>query len=384
MKSRRFSRRTKANARKTKTIKKIFRGGEVSTIRINNGPLDSGTYVGELTADGKRMGNGTMTYTDGSPYKSYTGSWVNGMRQGYGVMAYSNGTRYEGSWVHNMKHGDGHLLAEGNRLVENCDYYANDSCIFLGDDEDRYDSEDEDEYGSVSFIDNRPTIDIEIKDISLQEDTLKNIYITQKSTSDDPVEGLVNVGEYIKEDKDNVVFYFINKFYTLTRDRLKVMIDLSDKEKKETNNSIVFICKEAGEKLHITKDLLKDELPYFKLKSIGLYGIVPAGQIKSIIDSEQQYFLISDTGLKAPSVVSYPIYAVPGANIVSGSHCQEGQSEVIYKVNTFTPIFKNEPPSAGVGGKRNSVKRRKPKMSKDKSTRRRRNLNSFLSKKRNH
>lgn len=33
----------------------------------------------------------------------YEGSWVNGVRDGYGVFYYANGSKYEGYWKDNMK-----------------------------------------------------------------------------------------------------------------------------------------------------------------------------------------------------------------------------------------------------------------------------------------
>ena len=35
----------------------------------------------------------------------YQGHWVNGVRDGYGVFYYANGSRYEGYWKDNMKEG---------------------------------------------------------------------------------------------------------------------------------------------------------------------------------------------------------------------------------------------------------------------------------------
>ena len=37
----------------------------------------------------------------------YTGEWKGGMRDGYGVQAWSDGARYEGNWLNNQAHGFG-------------------------------------------------------------------------------------------------------------------------------------------------------------------------------------------------------------------------------------------------------------------------------------
>ena len=36
----------------------------------------------------------------------YEGGWVNGVRQGYGVFYYANGSKYQGYWKDNMKEGN--------------------------------------------------------------------------------------------------------------------------------------------------------------------------------------------------------------------------------------------------------------------------------------
>ena len=36
----------------------------------------------------------------------YQGGWANGVREGYGVFYYANGSRYEGYWRDNMKEGN--------------------------------------------------------------------------------------------------------------------------------------------------------------------------------------------------------------------------------------------------------------------------------------
>ena len=35
----------------------------------------------------------------------YEGEWFKGMREGYGVFHYANGSKYEGYWKNNMKQG---------------------------------------------------------------------------------------------------------------------------------------------------------------------------------------------------------------------------------------------------------------------------------------
>ncbi len=53
---------------------------------------------------------------DGSKYE---GSWVDDVREGYGVYHYVNGDRYEGEWKEHQRHGQGtYFYAEtGSKYV---------------------------------------------------------------------------------------------------------------------------------------------------------------------------------------------------------------------------------------------------------------------------
>ena len=45
-----------------------------------------------------------MYYEDGSVYE---GEWLNGQRNGLGMIRFQNENRYEGTWKNDLKHGDG-------------------------------------------------------------------------------------------------------------------------------------------------------------------------------------------------------------------------------------------------------------------------------------
>ena len=62
-----------------------------------------------------------MEFSDGSRYE---GEFLNNQRNGYGVMVYQDGakyqegSRYEGEWLNDMRHGNGEMiyLNDGRRL----------------------------------------------------------------------------------------------------------------------------------------------------------------------------------------------------------------------------------------------------------------------------
>ena len=70
-------------------------------IILLTGCVDKSGYVGDLK-DGKRHGQGTVTWSDGSKYE---GEFKNGKRHGQGNETYSDGVKYEGEWKDGVKHG---------------------------------------------------------------------------------------------------------------------------------------------------------------------------------------------------------------------------------------------------------------------------------------
>ena len=62
------------------------------------------SFIKDLNPAASSLEIRTVSYDDGS---SYTGSLVNGARQGQGKVKYSNGSVYEGNWFNDQCHGQG-------------------------------------------------------------------------------------------------------------------------------------------------------------------------------------------------------------------------------------------------------------------------------------
>ena len=60
-------------------------------------------YVGEYK-DGKRNGQGTVTWSDG---KNYIGEFKDGKFNGHGKLTWSDGKKYVGEWKNGKQHGQG-------------------------------------------------------------------------------------------------------------------------------------------------------------------------------------------------------------------------------------------------------------------------------------
>lgn len=80
---------------------------------------DGRIYEGNFLRD-KKHGKGKMTFSsnDSSSRRYYDGDWVNGIRQGNGVMYWNDGEWYKGGWVKGYKHGKGEIhYPNGNKFV---------------------------------------------------------------------------------------------------------------------------------------------------------------------------------------------------------------------------------------------------------------------------
>ena len=75
---------------------------------------DKGVYVGE-EIDGKRHGQGTVTYSNG---KKYVGEFKNGKKHGQGTETYPNGSKYVGEFKNGKYNGQGTFTySDGRKYV---------------------------------------------------------------------------------------------------------------------------------------------------------------------------------------------------------------------------------------------------------------------------
>jgi len=79
----------------------------------NGSEFEEATYEGRWKA-GKREGEGTITWVDGS---KFTGIWKNDMRH-KGEMRFQNGSVYQGSFLNDKMEGPGRLLQASGIIFE--------------------------------------------------------------------------------------------------------------------------------------------------------------------------------------------------------------------------------------------------------------------------
>lgn len=143
-----------------------------------------------------------------------------------------------------------------------------------------------------------------------------------------------NVLEFIKKDPDNIVFAVLNgpgpvTHYLYERNNLRIVPE-----------NLTYICKKAYEHGLDVTGRLENNTIYFSMRKLGMYGIVPAHQIKQIIETKYQHFFITPTAKRAPSTAGYEVVHNLIDDFTSRSHCQEGQDDTVYWIFRETFIEK--------------------------------------------
>ena len=170
------------------------------------------------------------------------------------------------------------------------------------------------------------------------------IEISKDETGFDPIEGDVNVIDFINQNtKDNIVFKFGGRFYLVDKSRLHAMSSLNLKD-----NSVFYGCMCEIESdwtnpqtwALLNHVVILDPI-YFNLQHLGLpIRYVNLNNIRGIIhpNAEHSYYVIEkpEDYLVIPSFASDNILK-HGIGSMSGIHCQSGQQDTIYVIKTFTP-----------------------------------------------
>jgi hypothetical protein len=166
--------------------------------------------------------------------------------------------------------------------------------------------------------------------------------ITKTVTFQDPImqtEEDINVGEYIMEDKDNIVIvYDKNRYFFTTRETI-----MTQKE-----DATIYPCKVA-DTLRV-ENIVRDK-PLYDLKKIGFIAGYPCNISKLFENPDNQLFALINTEEKYPSFVSDEILN-RGGSFVSGLHCQAGQESKISYMIVAVPSIQDNPETVQMGGVR--------------------------------
>jgi hypothetical protein len=173
-----------------------------------------------------------------------------------------------------------------------------------------------------------------------------HIDIHKEETGFDPIEGEVNLAEFVEMDKkNNIVFKFGDRYYLVDKSRFHDMSSLGRKD-----NSIFYGCMCEIENdwtnpqtWNLLNHVVILDTIYFNMQHLGLpIRYVNLDNIRGILHPslEHSYYVIEKPKdyLIIPSFASDNVLK-HGVGSMSGIHCQTGQEDTIYVIKKFTPNF---------------------------------------------
>jgi uncharacterized protein YjbI with pentapeptide repeats len=168
-----------------------------------------------------------------------------------------------------------------------------------------------------------------------------------------------NYCEYITETPNNLLFLYGEQVAFVDKDILKQLVD------KDTLNTdkIVFQCKNV-DNAFVPRDENIIGGPNLNMDIFGLFGIIiPLSYIDSIIEGNEQIFVIEPIGTE-PQMVIASLNTRLGGNVVGANHCQAKVNMQIGSL-TYVPvdgliaICNNQVTTPNTGGNRRPTKKSK-------------------------
>jgi len=179
-------------------------------------------------------------------------------------------------------------------------------------------------------------------------DELGEIEVSDQEEGYDPIEGNIAVLTFIKENPDDgIVFRCGDSYYLASKDRIRSMIQLGEKD-----NSLFYgcMCEIDGDWTQPqTWALLQPTVItnpiYYNIQQLGIpIRYVYLDEIKQVLDGTHHFFSIE----KPEDYNIIPSFASDnvlnhGIGSMSGLHCQEGQMDVVYRIKRFTVKHNGNP-----------------------------------------
>ena len=146
--------------------------------------------------------------------------------------------------------------------------------------------------------------------------------ISKMSSHDVMINEEVNVGEFLNDDEDNIVFVIDGKFSTIIN---KQFINLEDP------TSLFYECIEANSAFFQNNNITGPKL--FLLKKIGGMqgGLVWLEDLEKIKKDSTKNAFVLEKVKRIETLVSMDV--IDNQNLVSGTHCQPGLNDTVYKVS---------------------------------------------------
>lgn len=206
---------------------------------------------------------------------------------------------------------------------------------------------------TATQINNAPTIGIFYKRTPLTSSS------AVVNVSSDVGSDVINMTEstvlqQLQTEPSTVVFYFNNKPFFATNDTLQYLLTTRD----QVATNIKFECKQTNT---MRRENIVADVPYFSMRSLGMFGVVPLSQINEVLHNDRVKMVeMVPTDKQLASTISLQMLGL-NPNMVGASHCQEGQGETVYELKQINASIE--------GGKRNKRRTKKRKRRTQKRTR---------------
>jgi hypothetical protein len=307
-------------------------------MRYTNGDVYDGKWD-----DDYKHGHGIMTYANGDVY---TGEWNMDMIQGYGIMKYANGDVYTGEFTPFLNNTDDYIRSfrgnsnliqyeEGNRLSHEDETpgkgtmkYINGD-IYIGE----WVNDLRHGYGTMTYT-NGDVYEGEWKnDLPYGNNeyiSSINPSINQQSFKHIPND--VKLYDPIMMEEENLHEYLKTKdslVFIFGNNYFPLNKD-TIRIQIENPSNIVYECYKSGT---LKTSNINKKIKYLRLNSLGMPGdFIPLKSIENILSEYEQIFNMVETEKVLVTVVSDEVLNHQGSH-VSASHCQVGQGGKVYDLN---------------------------------------------------
>ena len=172
----------------------------------------------------------------------------------------------------------------------------------------------------------------------------------------------VQLCDYVKEDKENLLFIFNGQVAMIEKPRIKDFISQDTLDK----NKIIYQCKKTDQAFQPRDENIVGG-PALNMDIIGLFGVmVPLSYLDEVVNGKYQIFVIESTNANKTMPIA-SLNTRLGGNVVSSNHCQ---AEVAIQVSKLSYVDNDV--LIGIckkGGKRTSKRRTKKSNKKFRKTR---------------
>jgi ankyrin repeat protein len=170
-----------------------------------------------------------------------------------------------------------------------------------------------------------------VRDKVSLEKSVNNPFTDLELTRYDPIlMESVQFCDYVKDDKDNLLFIFNKQVGFIEKSRIKDFISQDTLDK----NKIIYQCKKTDQAFQPRDENIVGG-PALNMDIIGLFGVmVPLSYLDEVVNGKHQIFVIESTNANKTMPIA-SLNTRLGGNVVSANHCQ---AEVAIQVSKLSYV----------------------------------------------